>query len=118
MESVSWRAARRIWSAASLNFFWWLDRCSPVEDRPNGGEGLLLTPGFERIDLGSFLLLLQFVDAVGQIAQAGQCRRAWAAGCPAGIFTQGDVPAVMGAVFNGRPVTSNGGHHFGIATFV
>jgi hypothetical protein len=24
----------------------------------------------------------------------------------------------MGAVFNGRPVTSNGGHHFGIATFV
>lgn len=96
----------------------WLRRSSPVEDRPNGGEGLLLAPGFESIDLGLFLLLLQFIDAIGQIAQAGEHRGAWPAGGRAGIFTEGDVPAVMGAVFNGRPVAANDSQDLSIVALV
>lgn len=79
---------------------------------------MLLAPGFEGIDAGLFLLLAQFIDAVGQIAQAGEHGGAVPAGGRAGIFTEGDVPAVMGAVFNGRPVAANDSQYLSIVALV
>lgn len=42
----------------------------PLQDRPHRREGLLLTPGLERIDRCTFLFPFQFVHADGQVAQA------------------------------------------------
>jgi len=78
-----------------------------LQDRPNRREGLLLAPGFERVDRSSLSLFLQLIDAIGQVAHAGQHGGAFACGRTAGVLTQGDITPVMGPVFNRRPVTSN-----------
>ena len=78
---------------------------SGVQERPNCGEGLLLAPGAERIGLGLFPFLLQFVEADSQIAEAGQRGSALTTGGPTSVFSESDIPAVVSAVFAPRPVT-------------
>jgi hypothetical protein len=78
--------------------------CSTVEDWPDGREGLLLAPGPERVCGCGFALLLKLVNAVGQVAEAGQYGGAVAIGRTASVLTERDIASVMGAVFDGRPV--------------
>jgi len=68
---------------------------------------LLLAPRPERVSRCLFSLLLQFVNAIGQIAEAGQYSGAVAVGGPASVLSESDVPPIMGAVFNGRPMAAN-----------
>jgi hypothetical protein len=69
-----------------------------IQDGPKGGKGLLLTPGFERVGGGLLSLPLEFKDADGEIAEAGQNGRACPTGRAAGILTESNVAAIMGAV--------------------
>lgn len=89
-----------------------------LEDRPEGGEGLLLAPGFKGVGLGSLPFLFQFVNAVGQVAEAGQDRCSLAVGGAAGIFPQGHIAPVMRAVFNGRPMAANELQELGLIVLV
>ena len=88
------------------------------EDGPNRLEGLLLAPGSKRVSRGSLALLLQFIDAVGQVAKAGQHGSAVAVGGSAGVLSESDIAPVMSAVFNGRPVAADERHQGGIIVLV
>ena len=72
-----------------------------IEERPNRGKGLLLAPGLEGIGPGALLLLLEFIEAVGQITEAGQDGSALTAGRAVGVLAEGDIAPVVSAVFNG-----------------
>ena len=89
-----------------------------LQDWPEGRESLLLAPGTQRVGRGCFSLLLQFVDAVGQITETGQHGGAVAAGGSTGVLTQSDIAPVMGAVFNGRPMAADQSDDGGIVVFV
>src|SRR5215472_11554528 len=91
---------------------------STVEDGPDHGEGLLLTPGAQRISCGFLAQLLQFVNAVSQVSEAGQHGSALAVGCPASVFSKGDISPIMGAVLDGRPVAANSRHQLLLITLL
>lgn len=72
---------------------------STIKHWPDRGEGLLLAPGTQRIGSGAFLFPLQFEDADGQVAEAGQDGGAFPVGGAAGIFTESYIAPVVGSVF-------------------
>lgn len=85
-----------------------------LQERPHGGKGLLLTPGVERVDPGALALLLQFINAVGEVAQARQHGRPVAIRGAVGILAQRDIAPGMRVVFNRGPMPANHGQHPGV----
>jgi len=78
----------------------------------------LLAPRAERIDRRALLLFLEFIEAIGQIAEAGQHGRALAIGRTIGILPERDIAPVVRAVFDGRPVAANDRQHRGVILFL
>ena len=78
----------------------------------------MLAPRAERIDRRALLLFLEFIEAIGQIAEAGQHRRALAIGRTIGILPERDIPPIVRAVFYSRPMTANERQHRGVILFL
>lgn len=78
----------------------------------------MLAPRVERIDRRALLLFLKFIEAIGQIAKAGQHGRALAVGRTIGILPERDIPPIVRAVLDGRPMTANERQHRGVILFL
>ena len=88
-----------------------------MQNRPGFGKGLLLAPGGQGIDLGLCARPLEFIDAQGQIAQAGEDFSSRSIRGAAGILAQGDIAAIVRSVFDGRPVAANDFFQRGFSMF-
>ena len=69
-------------------------------------EGLLLAPRFECVHFRAPAFALEFVEAIGQVAQRRQ-GGGGASGGGAGILAQRDITPVMRAVLDRGPVAAN-----------
>ena len=78
----------------------------------------MLAPRAERIDRRALLLFLEFIEAIGQIAEAGQDGSPLPVGRAIGIFSERDIPPIVRAVFDGRPMTANERQHRGVIVFL
>ena len=78
----------------------------------------MLAPGAERIDRRALLLFLEFIEAIGQIAEAGQDGGTLPVGRAIGILSERDIPPVVRAVFDGRPMSANERQHRGVILFL
>jgi len=72
-------------------------------------------PGLTALSLDTALRALEFIQAYGEVAQRGQGMSPGAMRDAARIFTKADVPAMMHAVLDGRPVSPNDLHQFVVA---
>jgi hypothetical protein len=66
-----------------------------------------LAPRPQRVNRRLVALLLQLVEAISQVAEAGQDGRAVAVGGSASVLREGDIPPVMGAVLDGGPMSAD-----------